>query len=349
MHFNELTSEQRRQFVDAMQVFEAHQVASAKWQRSYRGSMRWVTRKGHDYLHRKQNKRERSLGRRSADTETQFNAFHNGRDKLRGELKQLSTRLDEMAPVNRALQLGRIPTIAARIMRSLESNQVLSTHLVMVGTNALFAYEAKAGVFLGQEFVATGDADLLWDARQSIALLAPEVRRLGIIGLLQKLDQSFQARGANDFRAFNKDGYFVDLIRPDDSNFFREGRSKTMGDRKDDLEASPIFGLQWLVTSPRFETVSIGQDGYPVLLVTVDPRAFALHKLWISENPKRDPIKRRRDRSQAAVVAELCHRYFNLNFETAELGALPEELRRGIKQLSPEVVATGEEMPEPNW
>ncbi len=349
MDFNELKNEQRRQFVDALQVFEAHRVASAKWQHSYKGSMRWVSRKGHDYLHRKLSKRERSLGRRSADTETQFNAFHSGRDKLRAELKQLVARLDEMAPVNRALQLGRIPTIAARIMRSLEANQVLSTHLVMVGTNALFAYEAQAGVFLGQEFVATGDADLLWDARQSTALLAPELRRLGVIGLLQKLDQSFQTRGANDFRAFNKDGYFVDLIRPDDPDFFREGRSKTMGDRKDDLEASPIFGLQWLVNAPRFETVSIGQDGYPVLLVTVDPRAFALHKLWVSKSQQRDPIKRRRDRSQAAVVAELCHRYFNLDFEATELGALPEELRRGIQQLSPEVAATGKEIPEPNW
>ncbi len=145
--------------------------------------MRWVTRKGHQYLHRKQNKRERSLGRRSGETEAQFEAFHTGRDRLRDELKQLSLRLDAMAPVNRALRLGRLPTIAARIMRALHASGALDAHLILVGTNALYAYEARAGVFLNQEFIATDDTNLLWDARQGIALLAPEIRRMGILGL----------------------------------------------------------------------------------------------------------------------------------------------------------------------
>ncbi|MBL4632363.1 MAG: hypothetical protein JKY56_00745 [Kofleriaceae bacterium] len=45
-------------------------------------------------------------------------------------------------------------------MRSLQANKLLNTHLILVGTSALYDYEAKSGVVLGQELVATGDADL---------------------------------------------------------------------------------------------------------------------------------------------------------------------------------------------
>ncbi len=350
MDFNELRNEQRRQLVDARQIFEAYQAARAKWAHSFAGSMRWVSRKGNEYLHRKRNKQERSLGRRSSETEAQFKAFHSGRDRLKGELAHLTKRLDSMAPVNRALGLGRIPTIAARIMRRLDTEGLLDTHLLLVGTNALFAYESKAGVLLGQEFIATGDADLLWDARQRMSLLAPEVRRRGVLGLLQKLDKSFQMRGTTDFRAFNKDGYFVDLIRPNEANFYRDHKRKTVGECDDDLEAAPIFGLQWLVNSPRFRCVGVGQDGYPVPLVTVDPRAFALHKMWISDSDMRDPVKRRRDRSQAAVVAQLCHTYFNLAFDTDDLQSLPAKLRDGIEGLTEEAASSESDEPlEPNW
>ncbi len=75
MDFNELRNEQRRQLVDARQIFEAYQAARAKWAHSFAGSMRWVSRKGNEYLHRKRNKQERSLGRRSSETEAQFKAL----------------------------------------------------------------------------------------------------------------------------------------------------------------------------------------------------------------------------------------------------------------------------------
>ncbi len=86
-----------------------------------------------------------------------------------------------------------------------------------------------------------------------------------------------------------------------------------------------------------------------MILATVDPRAFALHKLWMSKRDEREPIKRRRDQSQASVVAQLCHQYFNLPFDSIQLAALPEELREGLKTLSHATTLQEDEPPEPNW
>ena len=344
---SELSDDQRRQLVDARQVFEAWQSADAVRHRRYRGSMRWLTRKGRDYLHRKLGTRERSLGARTVETERAWDAFHEGRARNRLELARLSARLDDMAPVNRALGLGRIPRLTARIVRGLEKQRLLGQHLLLVGTNALFCYESAAGVFFQGGLLATGDADLLWDARQRLALVLPEARSQGVLGVLQRTDRSFQTRGPRDFRAFNGDGFWVDLIRPEDKRFLASTARDTLGEREDDLHGSPIRGLQWLVSAPRFERVAVGADGYPVRLVTVDPRAFALHKLWLSQQAGRDPVKRQRDVAQAVAVAALCRTHLALPFESEALRALPLSLRR--------LLLDGEQGPveqgpvEPHW
>ncbi len=352
LKFNELTDEQRRQVIDVRQSFEAYRKLREVQERRYSGSMRWLTRKGRDYLHRKRGSTETSLGPRSPETETQFRSFREGREKTREELKRLSERLDRMAPVNRALELGRVPKLAARVLRRLDQKRLLRQHLIIIGTNALFCYEAKAGVVLESKLLATGDADLLWDARQRMALLLPEVRRSGVIGILQKVDRSFRIRGARDYRAFNADGYWVDLIRPQDRNFFQQTSRKTVGNRTDDLHGAAVGGLQWLISVPRFEAVAFGEDGYPVRLVTIDPRAFALHKLWLSGRSDRDPIKQKRDVAQAKTVAAMCSRYFNLDFDTHDLQALPASVRSLISAFE-ENGATAEEgtqdVPTPKW
>ena len=42
---------------------------------------------------------------------------------------------------------------------------------------------------------------------------------------------------------------------------------------------------------------------------TVDPRAFALFKLWMSDQSDREPGKRIRDASQARIVVDLINSY----------------------------------------
>lgn len=327
MYFNELTNEQRRQTIDSRQAHEAFWSASKILRHRFDGSVRWVTRKGRDYLHRKRGTRERSLGPRSPATEAQYEAFLGGRDQCKADVERLAERLDQMAPVNRALNLGRVPKLTARILRMLDKQRLLGSQLLVVGTNALFAYEAVAAVHLPADLLATTDADLLWDARAGVAVLAPQVRRRGILALLQKVDRSFRTRRAGDFGAYNRDGFVVELVRPEDSAVMRPGARRTIGESDDDLHGAPIQGLQWLLSAPRFEAVAMAEDGYAARMVTIDPRAFALHKLWIARQPNRDPIKRPRDRAQAMAAAALARSYLGLELDDGALSGLPREVR----------------------
>ena len=106
-----------------------------------------------------------------------------------------------------------------------------------------------------------------------------------------------------------------------------------MSDRSDDLHGAPIYGLEWLVSSPRFTVVAMGDDGYPLRLVTVDPRAFSLHKVWVAAQDSRDPVKKQRDVSQAKAVAALCTTYLGKTFESDELQALPRHIRDHVFKL----------------
>ncbi len=80
----------------------------------------------------------------------------------------------------------------------------------------------------------------------------------------------------------------------------------------------------------------IGSDGMPLLMSCIDPRAFALHKLWLSRRADRSPAQRPRDAAQAVTVAALVLAYLNLPFESRDLSALPKALR----QLAPELKKT---------
>jgi hypothetical protein len=94
-----------------------------------------------------------------------------------------------------------------------------------------------------------------------------------------------------------------------------------------DLMAAEIRNLHWLISSPKFSRIVIGNDGYPARMVTPDPRAFALHKLWLNRQTDREPVKKPRDREQAKAVAQLVVRYLpQYQFAISELRMFPKEL-----------------------
>jgi hypothetical protein len=329
MDFNELTNEQRRQLIDARAVFQSWQ--AARRDLAAMGTMRWQSSKGRRYLYQAHGSVRKCLGVQSPGTETR-KADHDGAHaNLRDRAKTLSKRLDKMAPVNRALALGRLPTIAARVIRELDKEGLLGTHIIVVGTNALFAYEAMAGVVLGSDAVSTDDADLLWDTRNELALAVTGIRKDGIMGLLRRVDHSFRANYG--FNATNRDNYIVDLICPEDVTLTAAGKRMAASDR----EAVPMAGADWLVAAPRFQDVVMGADGWPVRMVCPDIRTFALHKLWLSRRQDRQPVKRPRDAEQARIVASIVTTYQNspltktaMPWLSAELKALVPELKRSI-------------------
>jgi hypothetical protein len=122
---------------------------------------------------------------RNKKTEAAYEAFLRGRSENSERLAGLVEQLDKLAPVNVAMGLGRMPSIAARILRACDEQGLLGGQLIVVGTSAMFAYEVQAGVQIDSGPIATGDIDLLYDARRRLSLAVTGMATEGLIGLLK--------------------------------------------------------------------------------------------------------------------------------------------------------------------
>ena len=328
MQFQELDGDQRREKVNSDQRYVALHDAR-KRAASFRGSLVWQQSKGEEYLARSYydtsgNRRQKSEGRRSSETERMKADWEKRRSEARDRLKTINEVMQRQSAINRALRLGRVPLLGARIIRAIDDAGLLGSGLRIVGTNAIYAYEAAAGVFVDPGITATLDIDLLMDARQSLRMTADsEISDRTLISLLRKADRSFE-RSQQTFRATNKEGYLVDLIRPQRSPPWHNERSQ-LGEAADELMAAAVDGLAWLESAPGFEAVAIDERGAPFRMVAVDPRVFAAHKLWLSSRSDREPAKRRRDAAQAKATAQLVTQYLTyLPYDASELRMLPK-------------------------
>jgi hypothetical protein len=162
-----------------------------------------------------------------------------------------------------------------------------------------------------------------------LSLALVDARAEGVLGLLKKIDRTFTAQ-SNSFRAVNDEGYYVDIIRPLEKDEMRTVSTKIADD---DIEAAAIGGLEWLVNSPKFEQIVMGDDGIPLWMSCADPRAYALHKYWVSQRDDRNLLKRGRDMAQAKAVAAVAVQYLQLDFNVRDLSALPAELIRASETL----------------
>jgi hypothetical protein len=246
--------------------------------------------------------------------------------------KNLRETMDRQAAVNRALGLGRVPLIGARIMRALDRFGMLGAGIRILGTNAIYGYEASSGVRIDPGLTATEDIDLLLDARGGLAFFAdPDVSESSLMKVLQRVDASFE-RSRQTFRAVNRDGYLVDLIKPMQNPPWREARDK-VGSDPEDLSAVEIEGLDWLQNAPAFEAIAIDERGEPTRIIAADPRVWAAHKLWLSRRADREPLRRQRDAAQAEAVAALVTNYLtHLPFDAEQLRMLPKDV---VAQAAP--------------
>jgi hypothetical protein len=74
-----------------------------------------------------------------------YDTFQAGRAASKARVAELDDAVRRMAPVNRAMGLGRVPWVAARLLRRLDRDALLGHGISVVGTHALFAYERLAG------------------------------------------------------------------------------------------------------------------------------------------------------------------------------------------------------------
>lgn len=337
IEFQELSGDQRREAVNTQQRYAAYREAEHR-ANGYRGSMVWRKIQGREYLVRSHYaksgvRRQTSLGLRSKKTEATKLEYERGRAQARDRLKDLQAVIARQAAINRAVGLGRVPLTGAKIIRALDQAGMLGAGIRILGTNAIYAYEAAAGVRIDPGLTTTEDIDLLFDARSRLTFAASEdLSTPSLVQLLRKVDHSF-ARSAQTFRAANKEGYLVDFIKPLRNPPWKVERQRVAGDAED-LLAVEIEGLAWHESAPPFEAVAIDERGEPCRVVTTDPRVWVAHKLWLSKRQDREPIKRRNDAAQARVIGRIVAKYMpNLPYAADDLRMLPKAVFDDAKPL----------------
>lgn len=302
METTDLDEDATRQYIDARQAFNALIQAKAKMS-EFRGGMVWKTVKGHDYLIRTSTRgAQKSLGPRSPGTEAIFQKFTSGKSRAEQLHAGLKLALERHRRMNKALRVGRTPDIVVDILNALRQAGIADKFTV-VGTSALYAYETAAGARIAPSHLATRDSDLL-DNRSRLSLAIQEgALAEGMLGLLQRVDPSFTLRDDQLYTAVNKNGYEVDILRRMGPGSDDEPGQVTP--LADDFWAVKARNADWLLSAPKFSEIVVGTSGRMARMVTVDPRAFALFKLWMTGQPEREYAKRVRDASQARIVIKL--------------------------------------------
>lgn len=291
----------------------------------FNGSMHWKRISGREYLYRSYSGgKNQSLGPRSAETEAIKQRFEAGSAEHKTRTRELVEKVKIHAGYIKVNRLNRFPKAGARVIRSFQQAEI--PHRV-IGTNAIYAYEISAGVLFMPEHLATEDMDLLMDDRQSLKITAKLGKRT-LLSLIKKTDKTFKrlTDSPYEFAAVNSKGYRVELI----TQGAREPIQPSEFNRllqAGDLRPIGIDSLKWHIASPRYSEVVFDEQGMPLKIDTVDPRAFVLHKVYVSKKADRRPAKRRRDEQHARIVAMLIAR---------ELKHLPES--PAIAKLFPEAL-----------
>jgi hypothetical protein len=300
-----------RQYIDAVATFEAYEDALAEAAK-VRGGMYWhkgpVSAPDDAYLVRTSaSGSEKSLGRRSPETEAMYASFRQRKEMAAERRDGLKASLLKQKRMNRALRVGRVAPIIVDILNRLAATR-LGEHFRVVGTHALYAYESAAGMTFEDDAVATRDIDLLWDVRKRVAFATALSKvDVSMLGVLQKVDPTFRIRDSQKYTAVNKDGFEVDIIRrvqvADDPHPIR------LSDEDDDFWVAQAPRAQELLDSAQFSAVIVATNGAMARMNTLEPMAFVRFKQWMSALPERDPLKRRRDALQAKAVDEVVQEY----------------------------------------
>ena len=298
---------QKRQYIDAEAVFKEFRRVR-KLQAQVRGGMVWREVAGARYLIRTSPKgAQKSLGPESDQTRKVYESFSRRKEETAARLKSIKGELDRQRRLNKALRVGRVPSVVVDVLNALEDAGV-AEHFMVVGTHALYAYESACGVRLAPAAMATRDIDLLFDTRKHLRFFSHmRASEASLLGILRKADKSFERLGDQMETARNSTGFEVDVIRrvakDDDPHPLR------LSDSEDDIWAAQASTAERILNAPRFDQMVVSTAGDMAMMHTMHPLDFAAVKRTLATMPNRDPLKSSKDALQAELVRTLVTNY----------------------------------------
>lgn len=255
----------------------------------------------------------KSLGPWSDEQAAHLQAYRSKKAEWQQRRDGSRARLDETCRLYRTLRLPLMESAAGAIIREADRRCLLGTKLIVVGTNALAAYHIEAAGLIREIPQETLDCDLAWTGTEL------EEGRQPIWEMLKAVDSTFTVDTERSFQARNAKAYEVEILAAPSrvGAIFRTDRPMPI----------PLPEQEWLLNGRFVDHVVVCRDGRPVRIVAPDPRWFALQKLWMAEQPKRNALKRPKDLRQGTMlldaVAEAMPQYpLNSEFEASLPGDL---------------------------
>lgn len=234
----------------------------------------------------------RSLGPWSPELEARFNDYREDKRLTQARRDGARSRLAETSRVARALRTPLLASEAGDILRTADRQRLLGDYLLVVGTNAMPAYNVEAGGFIQDAPDETQDFDLAWAA-------AEQPDEQVIWKMLKAVDETFTVNMERPFQARNAKAYEVEVLAA-------PSRMATLA-KRDRPRPVPLHEQEWLLKGRPVDRVVVCRDGSPARIVAPDPRWFALQKLWMSGQAKRNPLKRGKDQRQAVALLNTIH------------------------------------------
>lgn len=306
------SDEQARALINLRQYYETWRDAE-RASRALPYDLRRKTVDGREYLYEIADRsgNGRSLGRWDDALAVRFETYRTEKAALKDRLARTSERLSEAGRIARAVRLPQLVSTPGPILREADCRGLFDGQLLVVGTNCLLAYqqEAVARFDLPDETV---DFDLTWAGTE-------QPNSAPVWEMLKAVDSTFTVNTEREFQARNADGYEVELLAA-------PSRFATLG-RREKPRPIPLPEQEWLLLGTPVDQVVACRDGSAARLVVPDPRWFALHKLWLGSQAKRNPLKRRKDLQQgAAVLDAVAEAMPHYPLDAAFTDSLPPEL-----------------------
>ncbi len=329
-HFYPYHDAQIKQRHNSKMLYNSYVEALHSYNLRFRYKMIWQKhQQGYELLVKeniKTYKRE-YLGRRDETTEKILADFILSKEVAKERVKRLKIKLKKDEKLNKLEGIARTPKELVAIFRKI--NELgLDDKLIVIGTNSLYAYEAKAGVAIEEEHLATHDIDMLNRKDKGLSFIFKElVSPTNAIDFLHLIDKSFSQHKKRPYRFINSDGVWIELINPvSDSISFPMLKDNFFSD----LTPLEMSGIHWLENSRLFKETIIATDGKSANITTIHPLEYAIYKNWLGKKEDRDFQKHIRDIQQSKLVTKLIVEYMP-NIE------IVEEVKR-LKHLKKEIV-----------
>jgi hypothetical protein len=231
-----------------------------------------------------------SLGPWSDDKAAQWEEYRAAKAAAKHRRETTKAVLDESARLARALRVPMVASEAGPLLREADRRGLLDGALLVVGTNTMVAYMLEAAGFIRELPEETADFDLAWTETE------PHQGEQVLWHLLKAVDPTFTVNTERTFQARNAKAYEVEIrVAP--------SRLASMAPT-DRPRPVALPEQEWLLMGTPIDQVLICRDGSPVRIVAPDPRWFALQKLWMAEQAKRNPLKRAKDRRQGMLLLD---------------------------------------------